>query len=123
MRWYPKTLKCQIYENNELLNLNTCSDATLENFADAIFVHWKTPTNSAIWFDIEIYEKHYWFKPKKNCLEVCAYKRDINSISGRTQVDISKLYIDKMVGKKFKIKPKDTIFHTWTEDMEVAFVA
>lgn len=123
MIWYPKTLKCQIYENRNLLDLNTCSDSTLENFADAIMIHWRTPDNSAIWFDVEIYEKQYWFKPSKNCLEVVAFKRDTYEISGRKQVDISKLYIDKMVGKKFKIKPKDTIFHTWTENMEVMFVA
>jgi hypothetical protein len=123
MIWYPKTLKCQIYDNNELVDLNTCSDPVLENLADSIFVHWKTPTNSALWFDVEIYEKHYWFRPTKNSIEVACYKHEPNSISGRKQMDISKLYIDKMVGKKFKIKPEDTIVRKWNENVEVVFVA
>jgi hypothetical protein len=123
MRWYPKSLKCQIYENNELVDLNTCSDPCVDNLADAIFVHWRTPTNSAIWFDVQIYEKHYWFRPNKTSIEIEAYKHAPETIAGRKQVDISKLYIDRMVGKKFKIKPENTMFRKWSENVEVAFVA
>ena len=123
MIWYPKTLKCQIYENNELVDLNTCSDPVLENLADCVIKYWKTPSSSAIWFDAEIYEKHYWFKPPKNYIEIVCFKQDHSSISGRKQVDISKLYIEKMVGKKFKINPEDNLFKKWSENVEVAFVA
>lgn len=121
MIWYPKTLKCQIYEDGNLIDLNTCSDPILEHLADCIMVHWRTPNNSAIWFDAEIYEKHYWFKPSKNSIEIVSYKLDMDSISRRKQVDVSKLYIDKMIGKKFKIEPEDTIYRKWT-NVEVAFV-
>jgi hypothetical protein len=121
MIWYPKTLKCQIYEDDKLIDLNTCSDPILEHLADCIMIHWQTPTNSAIWFDAEIYEKHYWFKPPKNTIEIACYRLDMHSITRRKQIDISKLYIDKMIGKRFKINPEDTAFRKWT-NTEVAFV-
>jgi hypothetical protein len=35
MRWYPKTLKCQIFEDGQLVDLNTCSDPVLESLADS----------------------------------------------------------------------------------------
>ena len=122
MRWYPKTLKCQIYEDGQLLDLNTCSDPVLESLADSIVKYWKTPVNSAVWFDVEIYEKHYWFKPPKNSIEVVAYIRDINRMSGRKQVSISQLYIDKMVGRKLPIEPEESIMRKWSSNVEVAFV-
>jgi hypothetical protein len=121
--WYPKTLKCQIYDDNKLIDLNKCSDTILENLADSIFVHWKTPINSAIWFDVEIYEKHYWFQPPKNYIEIVCFKLDVNSLSRRKQIDISKLYMDKMFGKRFKITPEDTIYRKWSNNVEVMFVA
>lgn len=123
MMWHPKTLKCQIYDNNEIVDLTKCSDDTLEEIADLCVAHWKTPHNSAIWFDVEIYEKHYWFKPAKNFIEIAAYKFDLNSHDRRIQVDISKLYIDKMLGRKFKITPKNGLIRKWSENVEVAFVA
>ena len=122
MLWYPKALKCQVYENGNLLDLTTCSDSALENLADAIFVHWKTPDNSFIWFDVEIYEKQYWFRPARNAIEIAAFKRDPYSATGKRQISITKLYIDKMVGKKFKIKPENTSIRKWSDNMEVAFV-
>lgn len=121
MFWYPKTLKCQIYENNELIDLNKCSDPDLENIADEIVKHWRTPDGSALWFDVEIYEKHYWFKPTKTSIEVCAFLRDPNTMTGRRQISISKLHIDKKIGRKFKISPKESIFRSW-KNTEVAFV-
>lgn len=122
MKWYPKTLKCQVYENDELIDLTKCSDSVLENLADAIFPIWKTPVDSYIWFDVEIYEKQYWFRESKNSIEIVAYKHDIYSTTGRKQVSISNLYIEKMVGKKFKIKPENNLFRKWSENTEVAFI-
>jgi hypothetical protein len=123
MRWYPKTLKCQVFEDGELMDLNTCSDPVLESLADSIMDHWKTPVNSAVCFDVEIYEKHYWFKKPKNSIEIVAYVHDTNQLSGRRQIDISKLYIDKMVGRKLSIQPKDDVMRKWSSTVEVAFVA
>lgn len=123
MRWYPKTLKCQIFEDGQLVDLNTCSDPVLEALADSIMVYWKTPVNSAVWFDVEIYEKHYWFKRPKNSIEVVAYVQDMNKLSGRRQISVSQLYIDKMVWRKLPITPKDVLMRKWSSTLEVAFVA
>lgn len=122
MRWYPKTLKCQIFEDGQLVDLNRCSDSVLECIADSIENYWKTPVNSAVWFDIQIYEKHYWFKPPKVSIEVVAYIQDMNKLSGRKQVNVSQLYIDKMVGRKMPISPKDHLLREWSPNVEVAFV-
>lgn len=113
MFWSPKTLLIQVYENDELLDLNRLSDEKLGNIADAVFDLWKTPSNSAIHFRIEIFEKHYFCKHQENTIEVCAFNRE------DCQVSISKLYIEKMIGKKFKIKSKN---HNILENTEVAFV-
>ena len=120
--WYPKSLKCQIYENGVPLDLNMCTDTELEDLADAIIVHWKTPENSAIWFNTAIYEKHSWFKPSKNSIEIECFKFDLYTESRTRQLDISKLYIDKMIGKRFKISPKNTLMRKWL-NAEVMFVA
>lgn len=122
MKWYPKTLKCQVYENEQLVDLTSCSDSVLENLADAIFPLWKTPVDSYIWFDVEIYEKQYWFKCPKNSIEIVAYKRDIYSATGRKQVTISNLNIEKMIGKKFQIKPENNVIRKWSENTQVAFI-
>lgn len=121
MSWYPKTLKCQIYEDNCLLDLATIGDPELENIADEIVKIWKLPQGSSIWFDVEIYEKQYWFKDSKTSLEVICFKQDPNMFYGKNQISISKLYIDKMIGVKFEIKPKNTIIRKWSS-VEVAFV-
>jgi hypothetical protein len=86
-------------------------------------IYWKTPVNSAVWFDVAIYEKHYWFKQPKNSIEVVAYVQDINKLSGRRQINVSQLYIDKMVGRKLSITPKDDVMRKWSSTVEVAFVA
>lgn len=122
MFWYPKSLKCQIYENGNLLDLNKCGDAELEHLSDAIYPLWRTPVNSAVWFSVEIYEKQHFFKPPSNSIEIEAYIRSLDYISGRQQVSISKLYLDKMVGRKFPIKPDNTYLRTWGDKMEVMFV-
>lgn len=122
MFWYPKSLKCQIYENDKLLDLSRCGDAELEKLSDSIFPLWRTPTNSAVWFSVEIYEKQHFLKPSTNSIEIEAYKRALDYESGRQQVPISKLYIEKMIGRKFPIKPDNTYLRIWGEKMEVAFV-
>jgi hypothetical protein len=122
MRWYPKTLKCQVFEDGQLIDLNRCSDSVLESLSDSIVNYWKTPVNSAVWFDIQIYEKHYWFKPPKSSIEVVAYVHDMNKLSGRKQVNVSQLYIDKTVGRKMPISPKDELMRKWSPNVEVAFV-
>jgi hypothetical protein len=85
--------------------------------------HWKTPHNSAVWFDTGIYEKHYWFKPTKTTIEIECFKFDLDTHDKRKQLDISKLHINKMLGKKFKITPKETLIRKWTDNVEVVFVA
>lgn len=122
MIWSPQTLKCQIYDDNKLVDLNQCHDDVLEELADLCLSYWKTPHNSAVWFDVEIYEKHYWSIPPKNFIEICAFKFDLNKHDKRRQVSVSKLYIDKMVGKRFKITPKSGLIRKWSDNVEVAFV-
>ena len=121
MTWSPKTLKCQLYEDGCPLDLATIGDPELDNVADEIVKIWKLPDGSSIWFDVEMYEKQYWFKGSKTSLEVICFKRDPNSFYGRTQISISQLYIDKMVGRKFSINPKNTVIRKWN-NLEVAFV-
>lgn len=116
MFWSPKTLLVQVYEDNKLLDLNTLSDDTLGNIADAVFEVWKTPSNSAVFFRAEIFEKHYFCKHQEITIEICALNRE------ESQISISKLYIEKMVGRKFKITPKDNLFHKFAGNVEVAFV-
>lgn len=118
-RWYPVTLQCQVYENEVPINLDECSDETLEVLADAIQHLWKMPKDSALSFEIEIYEKHYWCLPPKNFIEVSAF---VETPYRKKQVNISKLYIEKMVGTRMKITPEDTLFRKWTDDVEVMFV-
>lgn len=120
MIWYPKTLKCEIYENKERVDLNSCGDTELEKLADAIFPIIRSPTNSAVWMDIEIYEKHYWFRPPKNTLEVVAFIAE--PYEGKKQVSVSKLNMDKFLGKGFKIKAENTIMRKWSDDLVVRFV-
>ena len=122
MFWSPKTLKCQIYDNNVLVDLNSCSDDVLEDLSDAVMVHWKTPDKSAVWFDAEIYEKHHFFKHPTISIDIACYKIDAQTIIKRRQIDISRLYIDKMLGKKFKINPISTLIRKWSDNVEVAFV-
>lgn len=121
MAWSPKTLKCQIYEDDCLLDLATVGDPELEILADEISNIWKLPTGSTISFDLEIYEKQYWFKNSKTSLEVVCFRQDPNVFYGRRQINISKLYIDRMIGKKFPINPKNTVIRKWN-NVEVAFV-
>ena len=121
MTWSPKTLKCQIYEGDCPLDLAVVGDPELENIADEIVKLWKLPVGSAICFDVEIYEKQYWFKNSKTSLEVVCFKQDPNIFYGRRQISISNLYIDKMIGKKFPINPKNTVIRKWN-NVEVAFV-
>ena len=121
MNWSPKTLKCQIYEDSCLVDLTNIGEPELEKIADEIVKIWKLPIGSYIWFDVEICEKQYWFKDSKTTLEVVCFKQDPNTIYGRHQINISKLYIDKMLGRKFEITPKNTIIRKWT-NVEVAFV-
>ncbi len=116
MFWSPKTLLVQVYENDKLLDLNNLSDDTLGNIADATFELWKTPSNVAISFRVEIFEKHYFCKHHETTIEVCAFNRE------DCQVSISKLHIEKKIGKKFKITPKDNLFHKFNGNVEVAFV-
>jgi hypothetical protein len=121
MTWSPKTLKCQLYEDDCPVDLANVGDPELENIADEIVKIWKLPTGSSIWFDVEIYEKQNWFKDSKTTLEVVCFKQDPNAFYGRTQISISKLYIDKMLGKKFQINPKSTVIRKWN-NLEVVFV-
>ena len=121
MTWYPKTLKCQIYEDGCPVDMARVGDPELENIADEIVKLWKFPVGSSVWFDVEIYEKQYWFKESKTSLEVVCFKKDENTFYGKSQIDISKLYVDKMLGKKFQINPKNTIIRKWN-NVEVAFV-
>ncbi len=121
MSWYPKTLKCQFYENGVLLDLAKVGNAELESLADEVFKFWKMSSGSAVWFDVEIYEKRYWFKPTKVSMEVVCFKINPTMISGKEQVSISKMYVEEKVGKKFKIQPKNTPLCTWIGP-EVAFV-
>lgn len=117
MFWSPKSLLVQVYENDKLLDLNTLSDDTLGNIADAVFELWKTPSNSAVSFRVEIFEYHYFCKHQETTIEVRAYDREDCSIA------ISKIYYaEKKIGKKFKIKPKDNLFHKFNGNVEVAFV-
>ena len=122
MRWYPKTLKCQVYEDDTLLDLNSCGDPELEALADAIFPLIRSPVNAAIWLDVEIYEKQYWFKPPKNSIEIVALKPDPYSMSGKKQVSISQLYVDKLIGRFYAITPENTTFRKWSSNLKVAFV-
>lgn len=121
--WTPKTLKCQIYENGILLDLKSCTDAELQELIDCIFPLWKTSTQSALWFDIDVYEKHHLFKEKTITMEVACFTLNPDSFPARKQVSISAVKYDKMVGRKFSIQPKNTLCHKWKYPVEVAFVA
>lgn len=121
MNWFPKTLKCQIYEDDCPIDMSRVGDQELENIADEISDIWKLPNGSSIWFDVEIYEKQYCVKESKTSLEVVCFKHDPNLFYGRRQISVSKFYIDKMLGKKFRINPKNTIIRKWN-NLEVAFV-
>ena len=121
MTWSPKTLKCQLYEDGCPVDLSKVGDPELEDIADEIVKIWKLPVGSSVWFDVEIYEKQYWFKDSKTSLEVVCFKQDPNTFYGITQVSVSNLYIDKMLGKKFQITPKKSIIRKWN-NLEVAFV-
>lgn len=120
MFWNPTILKTKVYQNGDEISLTNCSDADLESLADAIFPLWKTPTNSAVWFSVEIYERHYFFKRPTVSIEIECYKRDIGAIDGRWQVSISKMWLEKMKGRRITIFPKDTLYREW-RDMEVEF--
>ena len=115
-RWYPVTLKCQVYENEVPVNLDECSDETLEVLADAIEKLWKMPKYSTLKFEVEIFEKYYWFKPPQNFIEISAF---VETPYRKKQVNISQLYIEKMVGTRIKITPENTLFRN---DIEVMFV-
>lgn len=121
MFWNPTVLKTKVYQNGEEISLEKCSDAELESLADAIFHLWKTPTNSAVWFSVEIYERHFFFKRPTVTIEIECYKRDFGSIDGRYQVSVSKMWQEKMKGRRMIITPKDTLFREW-RDMEVEFI-
>ena len=123
LNWTPKTLKCQIYENNALLDLRQCTDAELEALVECIYPLWKTSKNSAIWFDVDVFEKYHLFKQPTRTIEVGCYVHNLNSYNPRKQVSISRAHYDRLVGKKFPIQPRNIVFRKWVSPMEVAFVA
>ncbi len=118
-RWNPITLQCQVYENEVPVDLDQCSDETLEVLADAIEKLWKMPKDSALKFEVEIYEKHYWMKQPQNFIEIASY---VETPYRKKQISVSKLYIEKMVGNRMKITPEHTVFRKWSDDVEVMFV-
>ena len=122
MNWWPSTLKCQIYENNQLLDLKSCSKAELHSLTDAIFEYWKTSEQSLRWYDVDVYEKYHLFKQPTISIEVACFIRKPDSYTGRKQVSISKFNTVNPVGRKLKITPKSTLYRKWTEPVEVAFV-
>jgi hypothetical protein len=121
--WTPKTLKCQIYEDNVLLDLNKCSVGELEAILDCVYPLWKTSEHSAIWFDIDVFEKHHLFKPVTRTIEIGCYVYNQSSFTHRKQVSMSKIHYDHMVGRKIPIQPKNTLCHKWKFPVEIAFVA
>ena len=120
--WSPDVLKCQIYENGVLVNLNTLHETVLEELVDAIYPLWKTSSNSSIWYGIQVYEKRSLFSSPLTEIDIEAYIRDINRISGKKQVSINRLHVQHKIGKKFKIEPAHTAMKRWNGPVEVAFV-
>lgn len=121
--WTPKVVKCQIYENGVLLDLKTCSDSELDALVDAIYPLWRTSDSSAIWFDVEVYDKHHMFKEPTRTMEVAAYIKKDYGFPFRKKVSVSNSNYTILVGRKIQIQPKNVLCHKWKEPVEVAFVA
>lgn len=120
--WSPAVLKCQIYEDNVLVDLSILHGVVLEELVHSIYPLWRTSPDSSIWYGVEVYERKSLFNFPHIEINIEAYIRDDNRMFGRRQISINKTNIGNKIGRKIRIEPKNTMLKKWSDNVEVAFV-
>ena len=120
--WSPKVLKCQIYEDNVLVDLSKLHGVVLEGLVHAIYPLWRTSPESTIWYGVEVYKRKSIFDFPHIEIDIEAYIRDDTRMFGRRQISINKTNIGNKIGRKIRIQPNDTLIKKWSDNVEVAFV-
>lgn len=118
--WNTFNLECLIYENNVLIDIQSCSDSELIELSNAIIkTIFEEDSISSETISSESTSSKYTHSV---IINLVSSKDDPLFIRKQKQINILKKNGESFLYERLRITPKNTLCHTWKHPVEVLLI-